>query len=355
MSRGGFGSKDISDTFQEMLTGCAKFVMGLGGLATLISVGLLVFTCIRVGSDTTSAAQMAEAVRNVGIFQKVLVVGVLGLGVGASYMFWGADLLGAFQIAGAAALYFAPLYLPSLIGDKSSDASREAYSALQTGGSVLGTIGLIVVIVDVIIRVQQRVKNGAKADQIKYGKGMKEESDKQNILLGKCWQLPFCRKFVREKCPIYLSKRTCWKELVGCMCEEAVIRAAMDDKPIPKDALLAANYIPQNNKLTMSQKKERCNSCIIYNEHQRHKYKVTMPAVVLGWGLIWGLMHGPLIDAVTALVEKINHIVNVGTLGAAGNYKPPTFFVESMLAVVMIIILTYAMKLVEFLYFKIKV
>ena len=355
MSRGGFGSKDISDTFQEFLTGCAKVVMSLGGLATAISVGLLVFTCFKVGSDTTSASQMAEAVRNVGIFQKVLVVGVLGLGIGASYMFWGGELLGAFQLALAAALYFAPLYLPSMLGDKSTEATQGAYGALQMGGSVLGIIGLIVVIIDLAIRVKQRVETGAKADQIKYGKGVKEESDKQNILLGKCWQLPFCRKFVREKCPIYLSKRTCWKELVGCMCEEAVIRAAMDDKPIPKDALLAANYIPQNNKLTMSQKKERCNSCIIYNEHQRHKYKVTMPAVVLTWALVWGLLHGPLIDAVTSLVEKINHVVNVGTLGAAGNYKPPTFFVESMLAVVMIIILTYGMKLVEFLYFKIKV
>ncbi len=355
MSRGGFGAKDLSDTFQEMLTGCAKFIMYLGGLATLISVGLLVFTCVRLGTDTNSAAQMADAVRNVGIFQKVLIVGVMGLAVGASYLFWGADLLGAAQIGGAALLYFAPLYLPSVIGDKSSEATQSAYSALQMGGTVLGIIGLVVVCVDVAIRVQQRVKTGAKADHIKYGKGIKEEGEKQNILLGKCWQLPFCRKFVRERCPIYHARRTCWKELVGCMCEEQVIRNAMENKPIPKDALLAGSYIPQNHKLSTAQKKERCYSCVIFNEHQRHKYKVMMPITVMSFLLVYGLFHSLLVDAVTALVEKINHVVNLGTLGAAGNYKPPTFFVESMLAVIMVIGLTYAMKTIEFICFKIKV
>ena len=355
MSSGGFGSRDLSETFQEVLTGCAKVVMSLGGLATLISVGLLVFTCVRVSGDSVSAAQLADAARNIDLFKNVLVVGVLGLVVGSTVMFWGAELLGVGQLFGAAALYFAPLYLPSVIGDKSNDATQHAYSALQLGGTVLGVLGLLVVVVDVAIRIQQRMKVGVKADQIKLGKGVKEEGDKQNVLLGKCWQLPFCRKFVRESCPIYLSKRTCWKEMVGCMCEESVIRTAMEGKTISKEQLLTGNFIPQNNRLTIAQKKERCYSCIIFNEHQKHKYRVAMPSTVLTWLLIYGLFHGLLIDAVSGLVGKINHIVNIGTLGAAGNYKPPEMFVEAMLAVFMVILLTYAMKVLEFVCFKIKV
>ena len=352
MSRGG---RDLSETLEEFLILCAKVLFYLGGLVTLISTALLVFTCFAVGGDSPNAGQIADAIRNVGIFQKLLVVGVLGVGIGASYLYWGGELLGAIQILGAAALYFAPLYLPSIVGDKSTDATKEAYSALQVGGIVLGIIGLLVVIVDVVIRMQQRVKIGTKLDQIKYGKGIKEEGEKQNILLGKCWQLPFCRKFVRERCPIYHSRRTCWKELVGCMCEEQVIRNAMENKPIPKDALLAANFIPQNHKLSMAQKRERCFSCVIYNEHQKHKYKVAMPITVISFGLIWGLLHGPLIDAVTAMCEKINGVVHGVTYGHMGNFKPPQFFVESMLGVFMIISLTYAMKLIEFACFKIKV
>ncbi|MDR3689295.1 MAG: hypothetical protein P4L46_07950 [Fimbriimonas sp.] len=349
------GGRDLSETLEEFLGLCARAIFYLGALVVLISTGLLVYTCVAIGSDTSNVGQMADAVRNVGIFQKMLVVGLVGVGIGSSYLFWGAELLGAIQIMGAAALYFAPLYLPSIIGDKQTDATKEAYSALQLGGTTIGVIGLLVVIADVAIRIQQRMKTGAKADQLKYGKGIKEEAERQNVLLGKCWQLPFCRKFVRERCPIYLSRRTCWKELVGCMCEEQVIRGAMENKPIPKDELLAANYIPHNHKLTEAQKKERCYSCIIYNEHQKHKYKIMMPATVLTFVGVWVGLHGPLVEAVTALCEKINVVVHGATLGHSGNFKPPEFFVESMLGVFMVIGLTYAMKVIEFACFKIKI
>ena len=139
------------------------------------------------------------------------------------------------------------------------------------------------------------------------------------------------------------------------MCEEQVIRNAMENKPIPKDALLAANFIPQNHKLSESQKRERCFSCVIYNEHQKHKYKVAMPVTVGSFILFYALFHGILIAGVTSVLERINHFVNLGTMGATGSFKPPTFFVESMLAVVMIIGLTYAMKLIELACFKLKI
>ena len=354
MSR--FGSADISETLEELLTGIAKAVMILGAIATAISVGLLVFTYFRVSGDAAGAtSQIADATRNVEIFQKVLIAGVVGLSIGATYMFWGSEFLGAAQLVIALALYFAPLYLPGMLGGQPNQASEAALGALQVGGTILGVFSLIVLFVDLIIRIRNRVKTGAKADHIKYGKGIKEEGEKQNVLLGKCWQLPYCRKFVREKCPIYHAKRTCWKELVGCMCEEQVIRNAMENKPIPKDALLAANFIPQNHRLSEAQKKERCYSCVIYNEHQKHKYKVSVPLVVVGFFTFYGLGHGLLVEAVTGILLRINHVVNGATMGAAGNYAPPTSFVEVMLAFFMLIALAYTMKLLEFTIFKIKI
>src|SRR5262249_14119457 len=148
-------------------------------------------------------------------------------------------------------------------------------------------VGLGAVLFDVITRVRIRVREGARADQLKYGKGVKEEKDIRNVLLGRCWQLPYCRKFVRERCPIYHARRTCWKERVGCMCEESVIRNAMSGRVIPADAVAAAKFIPQNHKLTMEQKKERCRQCVIYLEHQKHKYKLAMPAAIGGMAVVY--------------------------------------------------------------------
>ncbi len=355
MSSGGYGAgSDISDAFQNFLNGCAKFVMILGGLAGFVAAGLLVFTASQAGG--LAGSQPEAALRNIELFSKILSVGVLGAGVGASYLYWGEELLSGLQLILAGAMYFAPLFLPGLLGSGAgTPVAAAAMGALQQGGMIYGILALVVTIIDIAVRVQGRVKTGVKADQLKYGKGVKEENDKQNVFMGKCWQLPYCRKFVRERCPIYHSKRTCWKELVGCMCEEQVIRNAMENKPIPKDALLAGKMIPQNNRLTITQKRERCKTCVIYNEHQRHKYKLTMPVIVGGFILVYALFRTPLLAMVEGLTISINKIVQAGTLGAAGKYTPPATFVEMLLAVFFVIALTYSMKLAEYLIFKLKV
>ncbi|MEZ0327325.1 MAG: hypothetical protein ACAH95_15615 [Fimbriimonas sp.] len=349
MSSGRFGV-DLSETFENFLTGCAKLLMWLGALATLVAVGLLIYTGMNAQPE-----QLADAERNIAVFQKILNIGVMGLGVGLSYIFWGEEILSAGQLLLAGALTFSPLYLPSVLGgDSNSPAMGPALGAIQQGGMIYGVIAIAVAFADVAIRIRQRVKVGVKADQLKYGKGVQEEKEKQNVFMGKCWQLPYCRKFVRERCPIFHAKRTCWKELVGCMCEESVIRNAMENRPIPKDALLAANLIPRNNKLTMVQKKERCRTCVIYNEHQRHKYKLTMPIVFGSFVLAYVVLRPPLLAATGELVLTINKIVRAGTLGGAGNFTPPQAFVEMLLAVFFIIGLTYSMKTLEFLIFRAK-
>lgn len=326
--------------------------MWVGLLMTVASVGLLVYT-----ASAAQPQQSADAMRNIEVFQNILLVGILGLGVGASYLFWGEEILGAIQLMVAAALYFAPLYLPSVIGsaNSSSPAYGGAIGAIQHGGMIYGILAIGVTLVDVLTRVRTRVKVGVKADQLKYGKGVKEEQDRQNVFMGKCWQLPYCRKFVRERCPIFHAKRTCWKEQVGCMCEESVIRNAMENRPIPKDALLAANLIPRNMKLTQSQKRERCRTCVIYNEHQRHKYKLLMPTIVLGFVGGYIVLRTPLLAATEQLAVSINSVVRKGTLGAAGTFTPPHAFVEMLLVVFFIIGFTYSMKMLEFLIFRAKV
>ena len=349
-----YGQRDLSEGFQDFLNGAAKLVFTLGAVATLISVGLLVFTCFRVG-DAAAGAAVADAAKNVDVFQKILSVGAIALGVGATFVFWGEEILGAILLIVAGALYFAPLYMPSFLSNSSDAVVGRAMGAIQSAGTILGVISILVLLVDITGRVRSRVKTGVKADQMKYGKGVKEEAGTQNVFLGKCWQLPFCRKFVRERCPIFLSKRTCWKELVGCMCEEQVIRNAMENKPIPKDALLAGNMIPRNNRLTPEQKKERCRNCVIYNEHQRHKYKAAVPTIVTGFILGYALCRPILIPATANTIQSINSVVNKGTLGALGRQTAPPAFVEMMLIVLFVVALTYTMKVVEFLIFRAKV
>ncbi len=354
MSKRGYGRTDLSESFQEFLSSLSSVVFYVGLLATVSSVGLLIFTYMRL-SGPDAAAQSANALKNIELFQKILLAGSAATAVGALLRFWGEELLGAVLAGSGAAMYFAPLFLPSVLGESKTDASAAALTTIQSGGILLGIIGMGALTIDVVTRVTGRVKKGAKSDQIKYGKGMKEEATRQNVFLGKCWQLPFCRKFVREQCPIYHAKTTCWKELVGCMCEESVITTAMSGKTFSKESLMNGTAIPRNNKLTVPQKKERCRSCVIYNEHLRHQYKISLPAAVISILALYAIFHGQLAGIIINLCKAINAAVRGATLGATGNFVPPTYFVEALLFMFVILVISYVVKMIEFAIFKLKI
>jgi hypothetical protein len=344
--------RDLPEYLLDFLNGVGRFLLIAGGIAAAASLGLIVFTIIRM-ADPGAASQLADALRNVAIFKNVLLIGVVAASVGALYLYWGEELVAPVLLILAAAMYFAPLYFPSMIPNAGqNEAGSNAFQAMESAGIWLGVVAVIGIVGDVATRVRNRAKEGAKADNLKYGKNIKAESDRQNVFLGKCWQLPFCRKFVRERCPIYHAKTSCWKELVGCMCEEEVIKGAMENRPIPKDALTAGNMIPRNHKLTVLQKKERCKVCVIYNEHQRHKYRAAVPILVVSTIAIYGIFRGPLLAGMVGLVGQVNRVVYGFTYGASGKQEIPMLFTEMLLVVFFLVGLSYALKSLEFMIFK---
>lgn len=359
-----YGSRfDADEALASVLDNVAKFSLWGGLGALVISVGFLVMTYGAFNSNQPPGSA-EQALGNIDLLQKLLLAGSVAAIVGTTYMFWGEETLGIFQLGASAALWFAPLYVPGLmggaVGGVPGEVGANALAAIQQGGTVMGMLSLAVLVADIATRVRLRAQEGSKADQLKYGKGQKEERDVQNVFMGKCWQLPFCRKFVRERCPIYHARRTCWKERVGCMCEEEVIRNAMENRPIPKDMLAAARYIPQNHKLSLEAKKERCRQCVIFNEHQKHKYKLALPIIVVGYVGLYALLREPLLGGTRQLLSGLDRTFSKLTYQAEGTINQRVTgaalpFHEILLVCILIVALAYTLKMLEYAMFKLKV
>ena len=351
---------DVEDAFGSIIDNAARATFWLGLVATIAGVAFLLVT-YHAFSQATPPASIDQARSNVEILSKVLLAGVMGLVVGTTYMFWGEEVLGALQLLGSCLLWFTPYYVPGMLGGSMvTPASSAALAAIQLGGTVAAGLSVVVLIADIISRVKLRSKIGTKADQLKYGKGVKEEPAVRNVFMGKCWQLPFCRKFVREKCPIYHARRTCWRERVGCMCEEEVIRGAMDNRAIPKDMVAAAKYIPVNDKLSDRAKIERCKQCVIYNEHQKHKYKLILPILVTGYIGLYVLFRESLLQATSGFVRSADRVLGGLTFSASSGKVERTvsntpIFQEILLICLLVVFLAYSLKLLEYAIFKLKV
>jgi hypothetical protein len=144
------------------------------------------------------------------------------------------------------------------------------------------------------------------------------------------------------------------------MCEESVIQNAMDGRIVPKDAVAAAKMIPVNNKLTPAQKFERCKSCVIYNEHQKHKYKIGLPITVAIMVGLWMLIRTSGMHLIEGAIEGMDRMVGRLTFSAGGGVEKSINqssvpFQEIVLVCLMVVLFAYALKLLEFLIFKAKI
>jgi hypothetical protein len=300
-----------------------------------------------------------QALKNIEMFAPAAVFGGIAVALGFAWLQWGEETLAPLILIVAAAYFFSPLYVPSIMGGTTSQSAGAAIQALQNAGTGIGAVGFLVLFLDIATRVRIRAREGSRADQLKYGKGIKEEAAIQNVFLGKCWQLPYCRKFVREKCPIYHARRTCWRERVGCMCEESVIRNAMAGRVVPKDTVAAVGMIPYNRQLSEEKKAERCRQCVIYNEHQKHKYKLALPLSIAGVVGIYFGFREQLVGAVSSLLASVDKIVNQASLRAdapsASSAQATQIFHELVLGAFLLILLAYIIRILEFLFFKAKV
>lgn len=349
--------RDLDATFSTVLSTVARWLFYAGTVASVVSLSFLIYYAVMPEGQ---APPLRQAQGMIGTFSSVLTAGLLAATVGAAFTFWGEEVMPALLLLAAALVYFCPLIVPMATGGQTTAVGSAALAATQTGGILFGGLSMAVLIVDLAVRARERANRGTRADQLRYGKGVREELDVQNVFLGKCWQLPFCRKFVREKCPIYLSRRTCWRERVGCMCEERVIQGAMENRAIPRDAVAAAQYIPRNNSLTLAQKKERCRNCVIYNEHQKHKYKAVMPLILLAFGAGYAAFRAPLLAMTGDMIKRIDQVVMKATFRQDGGLEKAaagggTVFQEFLLVCFFIVAMTYVMRLAEYLIFKAKV
>jgi len=295
-----------------------------------------------------------------------LSVSLLLFGICFSVNFAG-DVALPLTLFGLAALFFfAPDLLPmsGLVPEASIanmvELTRMSMGALSFAGMILGVGAVIYQVVDVSVRVRQRIKYGGRQETLGTTEVKEEDDEVRNVFFGKCWQLPFCRKFIRQSCPIYHSRRTCWKERVGCMCEESVILDALHGKVIPKDAVAAARYIPQNTRLSAEQKAERCRNCVIYNEHQRHKYNLLLPAAIALTAIAYVVLHDGLLRATNRALQDIDSAVSKFAFTTAETGKQlvapvPGFLDEVMLILVMLFVLAQLVRLIEFTVFKLKI
>lgn len=201
---------------------------------------------------------------------------------------------------------------------------------------------------------------------LKYGANVARQpvAKQKQKFLGRCWEGPFCRDHIREKCPIFLRKRgPCWWYKEGCMCEERIVLQAIIT-PNWKDQAARAAQSPgaRTSHLTPWAKRERCRNCIIYNEHERQKYKglvglalVVVPVLLLLNHVWLQSLVGQGLAIMDTLSKRLSFSENSSGLAPVMNNSLFPILEWVIIGALGMIIVTQVLKFIEVCCFKWKI
>jgi len=278
------------------------------------------------------------------------------------------ELVGQLLSLIGAALYFGvPVMLAWTVDTRGLSGNAVFLSivrSMRTAGAIALLPGLTLILRDAILRIWTGVSVKRVLER-RWG-DEEEQRKKRRVpkVLASCWDMSFCRGFVRQVCPAFAANKSCWRLKVGCYCDENTILKAMTAGG--KDNTYAQGIMksleldkPSNKRLSARLRRERCRRCLIYAEHQRQKYRLLSPMVFPAVFVVLYIFYSPVTTWVGAALEKADRFMSFLTYhpkGASYTFSDDGR-VLTILAVIWltIIVISYALRVLEYLVFEMQV
>jgi hypothetical protein len=182
-----------------------------------------------------------------------------------------------------------------------------------------------------------------------------------------CWQMPYCRTFIRGFCPAHEAKKSCWRLRKGCMCDGDIIMGALkarssDGSSFHKELMYrGADSVPKT-ALTARQKRMRCRMCIIFDFHQTQKYKLLSPlAFPLVFGVMWfgypkiAEMLQAIIKVTDSFMKVVQFTPDANAVKHIAASSTPEYISIVFVVWLGIIAISYVLRFLEFCIFSMKI
>jgi hypothetical protein len=266
-------------------------------------------------------------------------------------------------IAGGVLYFFGPAIFEHLtVG---AFASNQLYQGIVGEFTRIGLTalvpGAILLSRDMGARLIAGIKSGKSLAQLWGDEDARLKRHRRRKLYEHCWDMPFCREFVRNVCPAWRKAKSCWRLKCGCYCDEQTILKAMTseamDNEYAKRFMQTLAQDKQNSPgVSASQKRARCRRCVVYLEHQRQKYRVLSPMVFPAVAIVFWVLYSRLVQLLGIVYAGTDRFVSFLTTHpqrALGGEQ----HVFTVLAIVWlwIVVLSYVLRGLEYLIFDLQV
>lgn len=364
----------VSTHRKSQLIGYADQLCGFGlkvGVPVLV-VSAVFLVVAALGAHIREMAKMSEAdraylVQSVGVAIKALTYAGVAVVASLVYRLHRDEATGQFlSIVGVVLCLGSPALFASVAD--SSLSGNPLFESIVKSFCTLGTIclvpGLVLLLRDAILRIWTGV-SVKRVMERRWG----DEEDRQKKhrifkVYGSCWDMAFCREFVRKVCPAFQAKKSCWRVKTGCYCDEkTILRAMMSNGADNSYARGIMDSLgldkPEASRVSNKLRRERCRRCGIYAEHQRQKYRLLSPLAFPLVGVLLYGFYGTIVQWVWVALAKADRFMSFLTYrpGDAAYSFADDGRILTTLAIVWLSIMavSYLLRALEYLVFELQV
>lgn len=364
---------DIFDSLTEL-------GLKLGALVFVVVLGYLVYGLVTKHGLAKIMLLPPEdrdrVLANVALSCKVLGITGTIVAVCAALRFYVEETLGYMMSLLGVLLYFGAPWAFSIWYSRTDLAANPAIAMIvgeiRLLGGVLFLPGVALIIYDISYRISRAIIEKPKVDRsFLVGKDAERVVEKayRPRMYAKCWQMPYCRDFVRKVCPAYDRRKSCWRLRSGCYCDEKTMLRALDaqspeGRKFAREVAYRTGGLPRKTALTAAQKRQICRNCVIYEFHQMQKYKLISPLVFPVVAVTVWMLYPTLERTFRAVVGFTDQFMKtVSFLPQAqdrvsdipGISGVPEFVLVLFAAWLGIVALSYGLRLVEYCVFKLQI
>ena len=302
----------------------------------------------------------------VALAEQILRVASLVVALSLSLRFFYEAAAGQIMtIAGGILWFFSPAIFEGLtVGTLTKNPT---YQGIVSEFSRVGFVMLLPGAILVLREIGARIASGVKARNLAGRRwGDEEERAKKHHrrkIYEQCWDMAFCREYIKGFCPAFDQKKPCWRMKAGCYCDGDTIMRAMaanasDNRFVRGIMQSIEEDSRRRSEMSAAQKRMRCRRCVVYAEHQRQKYRILSPLVFPAVGVFFWLCYNQLSVWVWRSLESTDRFMSFlayhpGTASSFASQGP----ILTTLAMVWlgIVTLSYALRVLEYLIFKLQV
>lgn len=307
----------------------------LGIVATVVLSIFLLYYAHRFGATFATPEQAQSVAGVVETMSGALVFALIIFGIGMTLMFWGDIALPATLILTAGLYFSLPYWAPTVLGFQDTleymnppqwSLAHTAVGAFGLAGIALGIYGVILQVIDAYRRIQYHLVHGATEKGLR--KGEEPAPDYGMPIGGKVWRVPL------------------QKPLLCVWC--------------PRDPVARERTFMPGTTFTKKDLNAYCRLCVVYNEHQKQKYRLLLPILFALVVFIYWAGHDGFLASTHQLLKRLDitmtNLLVPQTL-LQEPVKPtggPLIVAEIVLAGIVLFVFIQLTRVLEFILFRLK-